>query len=234
MLESIGYRYKGEYNLPLRRMYDKKEPITIYLHVHQKGSAEITLNTMFRDYLIADDDVRNEYATLKKSIASDSANGQLVSTGITQYNLYKNDFIQKVLQKVGFDGLCVRLCTQEIEWSNYNEIANQVKGKKISLPDVKDESQKHLVLYHGTNIVAAARLQIKVPNAFLEFAQAKKENDPDSVKCLLQFVEKWLTQQDVKFITTSIDDVDLALYSELDYKVLGSDSETSDLIKYLG
>ena len=139
-----------------------------------------------------------------------------------------------MLQKVSFDGLCVRLCTQEIEWSNYNEIANQVKGKKISLPDVKDESQKHLVLYHGTNIVAAARLQIKVPNAFLEFAQAKKENDPDSVKCLLQFVEKWLSQQDVKFITTSIDDVDLALYSELDYKVLGSDSETSDLIKYLG
>ena len=92
ILQSIGYKYKGEYNLPLRRMYDKKAPMVVYLHVHEKSNSEISLNTMFRDYLIANEDARNEYAALKKSIASDSANSQLVSTGITQYNLYKNDF----------------------------------------------------------------------------------------------------------------------------------------------
>ena len=115
-LASIGYRYKGEYNLPLRRMYGKKGELEVYLHVHEIGSSEIDLNVKFRDYLRENPELRMEYGNFKKQIISmNPSHAKLGNTWISSYNLRENDFIQKVLQEAGFKGVCVRLCTQVSE-----------------------------------------------------------------------------------------------------------------------
>ena len=48
---TLGYHYKGEYNLPLRDLYGREDEFEVYLHVHRVNSPEIELNLQFRDYL---------------------------------------------------------------------------------------------------------------------------------------------------------------------------------------
>lgn len=102
-LLDAGYHYKGEYNIPMRKMYGKHSVFKIHLHSYEEGNPEITLNYVFRCYLENNPEARAEYSLLKKSIAEKGASQTKVSTtGITVYNLSKNDFIQKILKKTGF------------------------------------------------------------------------------------------------------------------------------------
>lgn len=198
-LALAGYRYKGEYNIPMRKLYSKKLDYKVNLHVYEHGNPEIELNLTFRDYLIKNKEAREEYAALKKMILKkDNSHKKLVATGVTTYNLGKNDFIQRILKKAGFDGLCTRLCTQDIEWKFYYEIREKLsKTKKIPEVDLEDSTQKNLVLYKGTNIVAAAQLRLNNTSGFLEFLGS---NVSDSIKYeshLLKTIEKWLKKQGI-------------------------------------
>ncbi|AVP88124.1 hypothetical protein phytr_11990 [Candidatus Phycorickettsia trachydisci] len=172
LLTQIGYRYKGEYNLPLRRLYDKSGKI--YLHVHKTGSPEIESNLVFRDYLRQNKGARDEYAALKIELAKDRANAQKAPTGITKYNLGKHQFIADVLNKAEFRGLCVRFvsCEQEYYY-NMTHI----------FPD--DASCKHFVLYEGAKLIAAACLKIQGNHASIIAAKGKNLN------YLLKFILKW-------------------------------------------
>jgi GrpB-like predicted nucleotidyltransferase (UPF0157 family) len=52
-LESIGYQYKGEYNIPFRA-YFTKDKQSIKLHMVEPEHGFIALNLAFRDYLRTD------------------------------------------------------------------------------------------------------------------------------------------------------------------------------------
>lgn len=199
VFSQAGYRYKGEYNIPMRKMYGKKEGYEVYLHVYEAGNHEISLNVMFRDYLNAHTDARETYANLKKIILEkDKSHSKLVSTGITTYNIKKNDFIKSILDKAGFIGLCMRLCTQNIEWESYYKIRNNCLSKTSSFHEINinDSNQKHIVLHAGTKVVAAAQLQLSPPNAFLEFSGFTDEVQSEEGKkfqgYLLVTIEKWI------------------------------------------
>src|SRR5882672_9567755 len=47
-LESLGFKHKGEYNIPMRYYFNREN---INLHVYEEGHPEIELNLRFRDYL---------------------------------------------------------------------------------------------------------------------------------------------------------------------------------------
>ena len=65
-LESLGFKYKGEYNIPMRLYFNRSEGINTNLHVYEEGHPEIELNLLFRDYLREHPEAREEYAKLKK------------------------------------------------------------------------------------------------------------------------------------------------------------------------
>ncbi|WP_339040762.1 GrpB family protein [Candidatus Lariskella endosymbiont of Hedychridium roseum] len=51
-LEAIGYRYRGGFNIPLRRYFTiRAEERSINLHVFEENDPEIELNILFRDHL---------------------------------------------------------------------------------------------------------------------------------------------------------------------------------------
>ena len=111
LTEKLGYRHKGEYNLPLRDLYGKKDKWEIYLHVHLAWNAEIRLNVSFRDYLRSHPDAKKAYETTKIQASQAQGATEKTNTGITRYNLLKNDQIVSILKATGFDGLCVRFAT---------------------------------------------------------------------------------------------------------------------------
>src|SRR5579872_2938376 len=50
-LEYLGFKYKGEYNIPMRYYFNRSEGVDTNLHVYAEGHPEIELNLLFRDYL---------------------------------------------------------------------------------------------------------------------------------------------------------------------------------------
>jgi len=50
-LESLGFKYKGEYNIPMHLYFNRSEGVDTNLHVYEEDHPEIELNLLFRDYL---------------------------------------------------------------------------------------------------------------------------------------------------------------------------------------
>ncbi|NBO24849.1 MAG: hypothetical protein EBU93_06430, partial [Chlamydiae bacterium] len=74
-LETIGYRYRGGFNIPLRRSFTiRTADRNINLHVFEENDPEIELNILFRDHLRENPSARDEYALIKyKLIAEESS-----------------------------------------------------------------------------------------------------------------------------------------------------------------
>ncbi len=240
LLEKVGYKYKGEYNLPLRSLYGKKEKFTIYLHVHEKGSPEIELNLKFRDFLRDHFNEREEYNQIKQKAASEKGANILVSTGITKYNLRKNNFIQRIIKASGFRGLCPRLCTQTSEWDIYNSIinsdSNNIGLNKQSLQIYSDQnSDYHLVLYRGTEIVAAAQFDILDSRyGAIRFIGTKSQKKEDQyIHYFLKYIEKLSSRKNIKCITVLINEKDKDFFINLNYKIINNINGCLDLIKII-
>ena len=97
-LESLGFKYKGEYNIPMRFYFNRTGGIDINLHVFREGHPEIDLNLLFRDYLRQHPDARDEYAKLKEDLLQKKSSYEKNNSSFTGYNLGKDDFIRKILQ----------------------------------------------------------------------------------------------------------------------------------------
>lgn len=187
----LGYRYKGEYNLPLRDLYGKNSDYEIYLHVHQVGSPEIMLNLLFRDFLIANSDAREQYEQVKIMSSQSSRASEKVETGITRYNLMKNDMIVSILQKTGFDGLCVRFATQHAEHEAFEQFRSVFFNEIYGNGHIESISQdtKKFVLYKGTEIIGSSALSDLGAGRFsIDFSTAKTK---DGFLRLLQIMETW-------------------------------------------
>ncbi|MDR1267581.1 MAG: GrpB family protein [Holosporales bacterium] len=187
----LGYRYKGEYNLPLRDLYGKSGPCETYLHVHQVGNPEIALNVLFRDFLRDHRDAREHYERAKLAASQSSGAGDKVEAGITQYNLRKNDSIVSILRNTGFDSLCVRFVAQHREHEAFeqfrSEFFEQIGGGDLT--EVSAESKK-FVLYQGTEIIGSAGLSDGgAGRASIDFAISET---PEGFLRLLQVIEAWV------------------------------------------
>lgn len=187
----LGYRYKGEYNLPLRDLYGKNSGYEVYLHVHQVGSPEIILNLLFRDFLIAHSDARDQYEQVKIMASQSAGASEKVETGITRYNLMKNDMIVSILQKTGFDGLCVRFATQDAEHEAFEQSRLSFFSGIYGSDHVESVSQnaKKFVLYKGTEIIGASGLSDLGAGRFsIDFSMAKTR---EGFLKLLGITEAW-------------------------------------------
>jgi GrpB-like predicted nucleotidyltransferase (UPF0157 family) len=67
---ALGYTVKGEHGIVGRRYFQKGGALrTHHVHAYQVGDDTITRHLAFRDYLIANGDVAEEYAELKRGLA---------------------------------------------------------------------------------------------------------------------------------------------------------------------
>ncbi len=79
-LESIGYYHNGDQGIPSREVFKRVksfnhnilDAITHHLYVCPSDSEELRKHILFRDYLIANEDARNEYQNLKFKIADEA------------------------------------------------------------------------------------------------------------------------------------------------------------------
>jgi len=60
LLETIGYEYRGAYNIPMHHGFRKRESPSVNLHMYAEDHPEIALNIAFRDYLRTHPSLREE------------------------------------------------------------------------------------------------------------------------------------------------------------------------------
>ncbi len=236
-LTEAGYRYKGEYNLPMRRMFGKKGEYEVYMHVYEEGNPEVALNLTFREFLRGNVAAKEEYSALKTAIVAQDATYKTTSTGITTYNLEKSGFIQKALVAAGFDGLCMRLCAQDDEWAHYKLIRSPSLTKTGRTNEIDSNANtKHIVLVKGVEVVAAAQVNISEPNAFIEFLGAKISDGTrvGLLEHLLGTIEKWVAKIGVLFVTTFVAKEDSDIFECAKYTKIAETGDVLHMMKYLG
>ena len=94
-IESLGYQYRGENNIPRRHFFVKGNPRTYHIHINEIGSRDWNEQISFRDYLIHHQDIASGYAELKMELA------QRYPTDRQAYSESKSPFIKHVVQLAG-------------------------------------------------------------------------------------------------------------------------------------
>lgn len=171
LLESIGFVWKGEWNLPFQCGFTKRGSVHVNLYVWKEHHPEIQLNLLVRDYCRSQADTCQEYAALKALLVSERAYripGPFFSANTTG----KDDFLRKILQATGFQGLRLLHCAHEADWEDYHRLRKEHNifdplGVPYDLhrPSLTEntafpKNHFHLVLVEGATMVAAAHVEL--------------------------------------------------------------------------
>jgi GrpB-like predicted nucleotidyltransferase (UPF0157 family) len=91
-LVAAGYLHRGEQGIPGRELFRRGDPRAYHIHLTHLDSAFWREHLVFRDYLRAHADVRDEYARLKHALAA------RFPTDRPAYIEQKAPFIRRVLE----------------------------------------------------------------------------------------------------------------------------------------
>lgn len=205
-LEAVGYKYRGGFNIPLRRSFTiRTADKNINLHVFEENDPEIELNILFRDHLRENPSARDEYALLKYKLIAEESSHQKNNSIYKGYTLGKHDFIQNILKKSGFNKYRFMLCTHTLEWAAAKHFRNTYFFGPHGIEDpytwtFNHEEHAHLVLYQGTEIVAYAHIQFwqNQRAAIRIIATDENKRNQNSGSQFLALIEKWLKSLGVK------------------------------------
>jgi GrpB-like predicted nucleotidyltransferase (UPF0157 family)/GNAT superfamily N-acetyltransferase len=201
-LEGIGFRYRGEYNIPLHYGFSFRGTMDINLHVYEEDHPEIELNLMFRDYLRNNPSVRDEYADLKEQLLQDETSFEKNDSPFTAYTLRKGDFIRECLRKAGFNRLRMLKCNDDTEWLAAKEFRQKYFFDKVPVQDpytwtFNHPDHAHLILYLGTEIIGYAHIQLwqdkRAAIRIIVLDESKRLHGYG--KQFLAMIEKWLKVQ---------------------------------------
>lgn len=163
-LESLGFKYKGEYNIPMRFYFNRAGGVATNLHIYEENHPEIDLNLLFRDYLRNHPKVRAEYANLKESLLKDEASYEKKDFMFTGYNLGKDAFIRKVLKSAKFKRIRIMKCTHYAEWDFAKKLRQRYFFEPLSITDpytwtFDHKDHAHLIFYQGVEMIGYAHIQ---------------------------------------------------------------------------
>lgn len=203
-LESLGFKYKGEYNIPMRFYFNRSEGVDTNLHLYEEGHPEIELNLTFRDYLRDHPEARNEYANLKENLLKEESSYEKKDSMFTGYNLGKDAFIRKVLKAANFKNIRMMKCTHYAEW----DAAKRLRQKYFETLSSSDpyietfnrENHVHLILYQGVDIVGYAHIEFfSNDTAALKMIVIDEAYQLQGVdNQFLQLIEQWLRRLGIK------------------------------------
>lgn len=162
-IESIGYQYRGEFNIPFHLGFSKRVGTSVNLHVYEENNPEIELNLLFRDYLRNHPEALAEYAKLKNNLLTQESSHKKENSIFTGYTLGKDEFIRKTLQKIGFNRTRLRHCTHIEEWKIARLLRQKYCFDNIPISDpytwtFNHKDHMHFVFSQGTHIIGYAHI----------------------------------------------------------------------------
>ena len=203
----MGYESKGEGGVVFRRYFVKTKPIRTHnVHIFEEGNPEIERHLLFRDYLRAHPEACHYYSELKKELAKQYPND------INTYCLGKEQFIQNIIDKQGFNGFRVMQALTEEEWG----VVKQLGQSYID----KDEGNYHFVLRKGSKIIGYAHIKI-MPDATatLRFIVIEKSCQNQGIgSFFLRLLERWLCYKDIKKLYIHTQENTYGLFEKANYK----------------
>jgi len=198
-LESIGYEYRGEYNIPMHFGFSKRGAINFNLHIYQNHHPEIELNLTFRDYLRNHPKIRDEYAALKLWLLEKKTSFEKHNSLFTGYNLGKNGLIHRVLKEAGFQRLRFLICTHFNEWDTAKHFRQKYFFDKVPIKDPYEwtfihKDHIHFILYKGVDIIGYAHIQLWPSSraAIRIIAIEEKQRRQGFGEQFLSWIESWL------------------------------------------
>lgn len=224
-LQKAGFEYRGEWNIPFKYGFTKRNSIKVNLHVYENEHPEIECNLLFRDYLRTNASARDEYATLKKNILTDdTAFEKKTNTLFAGYTLQKGPFIRKVLRTAGFNRIRMLQCTDNTE----RGVAKHFRQKYFFSPHNMDDpytwtfnhpQHKHFVLYQGTEIIGYTHIQLwlneRAAMRIIIIDESKRNRHLGGK--FLALCEKWLKGKGYKSIHAKSTPTALAFYRKHGY-----------------
>jgi GrpB-like predicted nucleotidyltransferase (UPF0157 family)/GNAT superfamily N-acetyltransferase len=203
-LEKAGFVYKGEWNIPFKYGFTKRDGTSVNLHVFEEEHPEIELNLLFRDYLRSNPSALEEYASMKEKLLSeDASHVKQEGQAFSGYNLGKDAFIRKILNLAGFEGLRFLRCTHYEEWEAYHRIRkeqlfdprNRVYDRNH--PCLTAADHFHFVLLKGTKVVAVAMVEFlnETEAALRGLATDEPYKGKGYARIIIGLLEKWLRQK---------------------------------------
>ncbi|MCR5225087.1 MAG: GrpB family protein [Alphaproteobacteria bacterium] len=148
ILTKIGYKFRGEYNIPFRFFFSKKDGIEVHLHVMLAGNHEIDGFLCFRDYMNSNTKARQEYSDFKVKVRNLRQKKEPFKI-FDNYTLAKNEIIPSFIRKSGFSKICMRFVSHNIEEQYEKEIC---KANDL----IVDSGDIRVVLYKGADIIGYA------------------------------------------------------------------------------
>lgn len=203
-LGKVGYTHAGEWNIPLKCGFTKRNGTSVNLHMFfEENHPEIELNLRFRDYLRTNPDVRDEYAALKLSILGDETAHQRVGKlSFPVYTLKKSAFISKIIKNIGFNRLRVLKCITENEWEAVKSFRRDY-FHRLGIGDpirenLEDGNHEHFLLYRGTEIIGYADIRIfSKKAAMLCVFEIHSKNES---LWFIALIKKWAKVHGYKFL----------------------------------
>ncbi|CCB89430.1 GNAT family N-acetyltransferase [Simkania negevensis] len=224
-LEKIGFKYRGEYNIPMHYGFSKRGERDVNLHVYQERHPEITLNLTFRDYLRSHPEVRDEYGALKLELLKQKSSFEKSEGSMfTGYNLGKDAFISSILKRAGFDSLRFVICTHHNEWKAAKSLRKRYFFDKISIADPYEwtfnhPDHLHFILYKGVEIIGYCHIQLWPQSraAIRIIVMEEAYRNQGFAKQFLEWIETYLKAKNYKSIHTESSPDAVGFYQCLGY-----------------
>ncbi len=232
-LGAAGYNYRGEYNIPFKFVFTKRDVSAINLHVFEEGHPEIELNLIFRDRLRSNQDSLLKYAKLKGDLLADEASLQKQDGKIfSGYNLGKDAFIRQILDEEGYNKQRFLRVTHYTEWENYHRIRKEQIFDPINIvydPNhftLTAEGHFHFILCKGTKVVSVAQIEFLSDKeaALRSLATDAPYKNQGYAKEMLTLLERWARGQGIDVIKMHSNPSAEGFYRKLGYKNCQFDS----------
>lgn len=205
LLEGLGFKYKGEYNIPMRCYFNRSQGTDTNLHVYEEGHPEIELNLLFRDYLRQHPEAKEEYRRLKENLLKEKSSYEKNHSLFTGYNLGKDVFIRKILRAANFNRIRMMKCTHYAEWEAAKQLRNKTFFDPLSIADpytwtFDHPDHVHLVLYQGVEVIGYAHIQFWPEHraALRMIVMDEKYRQHGLGSQFLQLCEQWLKKQGIQ------------------------------------
>lgn len=222
-LESVGFAYRGEYNIPMHYGFNKRDPVRVNLHVYQEGNPEIELNLTFRNYLREHPKVRDEYDALKRGLLEKKSSFEKNNSMFTGYTLGKDAFIRGVLRQAGFKRLRFVRCTHYDEWETAKKLRQRTFFGQVPDPyqwTFTHPDHVHFMLCLGVEHIGYAHVQLW-PEARAVVRMIIVEDalrNRGYGRQFLEWIEIWLKKEGIRIVYTEASPAALQFYQRLGYR----------------
>lgn len=221
-LETIGFSYTGEWNIPFQFAFTKNGQHDINLHVFEKGHPEIELNLLFRDHLRSNPESLREYADMKERLIADEASFQQQGSMFSNYKLEKDRFIRQILKNTGYNRHRFLRVTHKQEWADYHRIRKTVifypcsSVYEATPPSITENNVFHFILCHGVEARTIAHVEFlnESEAALMSFATDPEFQSQGYGTAMILFLEKWLKKQNIKLLKMHSRPTSLAFYKK--------------------